>query len=181
MAPVSHQTIRLSRGRHLSPQEGACVMELASMLAGEKFTDHPASVCPVIASFLRAYNDAIDEDRRQHLYEYASRVVGSRGSAELQEARAARLHDWTLAHRRSRLRRVLLRFLLLGMSLDSSADLIGILAVSSMGSHDDASHAAALALVDELLAMGRPETAPAAPRGEPAPDRLRSISTLSRS
>ena len=27
------------------------------MLAGEPFTDQPESVCPVIASFLRAYND----------------------------------------------------------------------------------------------------------------------------
>ena len=48
------------------------------MLAGEPFTDHPASVCPVIGSFLRAYNDSVDDGRRQDLYEYASKVVGSR-------------------------------------------------------------------------------------------------------
>jgi len=41
MGPVTHQTIRLSRGKHSSPEEGACVMELASMLAGEPFSDHP--------------------------------------------------------------------------------------------------------------------------------------------
>ena len=28
-------------------------MELASMLAGEQFTDHPACVCPVLGSLLR--------------------------------------------------------------------------------------------------------------------------------
>ena len=65
MSPATHQTIKLSKGKHSSPESGACVMELASMLAGEQFTDHPWSVCPVVGSFLRAYNDAIDDDRRQ--------------------------------------------------------------------------------------------------------------------
>ncbi|MBV9806078.1 MAG: hypothetical protein JO286_02790, partial [Solirubrobacterales bacterium] len=54
MSPVSYQTIKLSKGKHTSPEDGACVMELASMLSGEPFTDHPASVCPVIGSFLRS-------------------------------------------------------------------------------------------------------------------------------
>jgi len=76
MTPVTHQTVKLSKGRHDSPDEGACVMELASMLAGEPFSDHPASVCPVIGSCLRAYNDWIDDDRRQDLYRYAAKVVG---------------------------------------------------------------------------------------------------------
>jgi len=34
-------------------------MELASMLAGEPFSDHPDSVCPTIAGFLRAYNEFV--------------------------------------------------------------------------------------------------------------------------
>ena len=33
----SHQTVRLARGKHSSPRDGVCVMELASMLAGEQF------------------------------------------------------------------------------------------------------------------------------------------------
>ena len=64
MAPISYQTITLSRGKHVSPEDGACAMELASMLAGEPFNDHPQSVCPVIGSFLRAYNDRIDDTDR---------------------------------------------------------------------------------------------------------------------
>jgi len=47
--PANHQTIKLSKGRHRGPEDGACAMELASMLAGEPFSDHPDSVCPVIA------------------------------------------------------------------------------------------------------------------------------------
>src|SRR5947199_5726798 len=94
MSNVSHQTIKLSKGKHSSPSDGACVMELASMLAGEKFTDHPESVCPAIGSFLRAYNDAVEDARRQDLYAYASRVVGTRASAEVERARAERLLEW---------------------------------------------------------------------------------------
>ena len=50
---ASHQTVRLGRGKHASPTDGVCVMELSSMLAGERFSDRPRSVCPVIASLLR--------------------------------------------------------------------------------------------------------------------------------
>jgi len=57
MEPVGYQTITLSQGKHGSPEDGVCVVELASILAGEPFTDHPQSVCPVIGAFLRAYND----------------------------------------------------------------------------------------------------------------------------
>lgn len=63
------------------------------MLAGEPFGDHPRSVCPVIASFLRAYNDGIDEVRRQDLYELAALVVGTAGDRALRRHRAQRCAD----------------------------------------------------------------------------------------
>jgi hypothetical protein len=73
-----HQTMRLSAGRHRHPREGACAMELASLLGGEPFTDHPARVCAVLAAFLRGYNDATSAGRRQDLYALAAAVVDSR-------------------------------------------------------------------------------------------------------
>jgi hypothetical protein len=103
MNPKTHQTVRLSRGKHAGPQHGACVMELASMLSGEAFTDHPKSVCPVIGSFLRTYNDLVDDDRRQDLYRCASKVVASRGPRRLVEARGRHL-DRLLADLRIRRR-----------------------------------------------------------------------------
>ena len=57
----SHQTIKLSAGRHRGAEHGACVMELASMLADRTFSDHPQSACPVIAAFLRSYNDHVND------------------------------------------------------------------------------------------------------------------------
>ena len=95
MGSVTYQTIKLSKGKHRSPEDGACVIELTSMLAGEQFTDHPVSVCPVIAALLRSYNDSLDDRRRQNLYAYASRVVGSRSTVAVERARGDRLTAWT--------------------------------------------------------------------------------------
>lgn len=53
-------------------------MELCSMLAGEEFTDRPATACPVIAGFLRAFNDELGDRHRQTLMNCASLVVDSR-------------------------------------------------------------------------------------------------------
>jgi hypothetical protein len=156
MSPVSYQTIKLSKGKHTGPEDGACVMELASMLAGEPFTDHPMSVCPVIGSFLRAYNDSIDDRRRQALYEYASQVVGSRAQQRTQRERAERLAQWSEEMYRSRRTLVLLRSPLraLGRLRQPPVDAIGTFAVHSIHKHTDQTHAAALALIDELLAIG---------------------------
>jgi hypothetical protein len=53
MRQVTFQTVKLGNGKHSSARDGVCVMELASMLTGEAFSDHPRSVCRVIAAFLR--------------------------------------------------------------------------------------------------------------------------------
>lgn len=153
MHPITHQTIKLSRGKHHSPDEGACVMELASMLAGEEFSDHPASVCPVIGALLRAHNDSIDDERRHDLFAYATRVVDSRSPGTVQDARAARLTEWD-KHVRQRQStpsdlplpvRALNRILRV-LFVDSHAHAFYRLTV-----HNDKTHAEVLALVDELL------------------------------
>jgi hypothetical protein len=163
MSPVTHQTIKLSRGKHHSPEEGACVMELASMLAGEDFSDHPASVCPVIGALLRAHNDSIDDDRRADLYAYAAKVIGSRSPGPVQDARAARLSDWDREVRERQTAqsqlpwpmRALSRMLRV-MFVDSHSHAFYRLTV-----HDDETHSEVLALVDELLEI-RPERSPTA-------------------
>ncbi len=156
MSTVSHQTIKLSRGKHTSPGDGACVMELASMLAGEPFGDHPECVCPAIGSFLRAYNDSLDDDRRQDLYEYASRVVGTRGSAELKRIRAARILAWAQA-RESRPLTRLLTSRLRAIQRSPSTEAAGAHAVRTIRRHTDQTHAAALALLDQLIGVEGPE------------------------
>ncbi len=157
VATVNHQTIRLSKGKHATPHEGACVMELASMLAGESFTDRPATVCPVIGGFLRAYNDRIDDDRRQDLYGYASEVVGTRATAEVERARERRCLAWADDMRRHRPRplRWVGRTTPTAVDRRLGLDAAGTYAARSIRRHGDRTHLAALALVDELIAMGR--------------------------
>ena len=151
--PVSYQTIKLSRGKHSSPQDGACVMELASMLAGEPFSDNPKSVCPTIGSFLRAYNDALDDDRRQDLYAYAAKVVGSAGSAELRRARTDRLEEWGADMLRRRFRRLIrpTGMGLLARFWKPTIVRTGGCAVRAISKPSDETHAAVLTLIDELL------------------------------
>ena len=82
------ETLRLAPGSHSSPREGICAVELASILAGEKFSDRPRCVCRVIAGFLRTLNDRVAHADRRRLIAYAERVVGSR--AEQRETHARR-------------------------------------------------------------------------------------------
>lgn len=164
----THQTIKLSRGKHRSPSEGACVMELASMLAGESFSDHPNTVSPVIGSLLRTYNDSVGDAARQALYRYASRVVGSRSTARIEEARGDRLLAWTSGLQERRWSRLLLRWRLWPTGLPQQTDVVAAIGVHALLRRRDHDHSEVLALVDELLAMGCITPAlPASPdRGE---------------
>jgi len=171
MPEKTHQTVRLSRGRHKSPQSGACVMELASMLGGEPFSDRPACVCPVIAGFLRVYNDRLDHETRQDLYAYAAKVVGSRGSAATEEARAARLVDWVQETRSAGWTRLFVarRIRAIKQSREPRAALIGSLAADGIRRYTPKSHAAVLALIDELLEIGQPDQPAPVPCPRPNP------------
>ena len=145
-------------------------MELASMLAGESFTDRPATVCPVIASFLRAYNDLVPTWYRDDLRAYASEAVGT-CRPDVRRARVRRivevvveydrrsawwrrgLHRWNL----KRLQQVAARPL-----TSATLDGIGLLAASRLaGSASGREHANAL--VTELIAIRVPVTASTAP------------------
>ena len=168
MSPVTHQNIKLTKGKHSSPDEGACVMELASMLAGEPFSDHPSSVCPVIGSFLRAYNDSIGDERRQDLYAYAAKAVGTRASLEVQRERTERVTAWAIEMQQRRWTRFLplSRLRVLGLRRQPSVHAIGTYAVQAIPKHTDETHAEVLELVNELLATG-PRPAAQLPRPVP--------------
>lgn len=161
-AQMSHQTVRLARGRHQRPEHGVCVMELASMLAGEPFTDHPRSVCRVLAAVLRACNDRFDAETRQRLYRYAAEAVGTAGDARISDARVERC---AAAQRqragRGRLGRWLRRSIVpppepLGPELEGfAADVVRSFPKTSEGARE------LMALVDELIAIGGPRPAAA--------------------
>lgn len=66
----------LSRGRHRSPRRGACFMEMASFLAGERWSDHPTCTHPVLAELARWVNDMLDDAHRQRLVTMVPEIVG---------------------------------------------------------------------------------------------------------
>jgi len=168
LSPLLYQTIKLEAGRHRRPQDGACVMELASMLAGEPFSDHPESVCPVIAGFLRSYNDHVDPERRQDLYLYAARAVGTRADTETEQIRAEMCLRWAGATCDPAPRRVRVLHRLLRCQ---GSDVDGVYAARAAVATLDAevAHRTALAFLDEPIAVGRDRehrrtAAPCAPR-----------------
>lgn len=93
---IAAEPIRLHAGKHDSPWDGVCVMELASLIADEDFSDQPKCVCPVIGSFLRAWNDRTGYHDRQRLAPYARRVVGTRAGRDITRRR----RDLCLAYAR---------------------------------------------------------------------------------
>jgi hypothetical protein len=69
----------LSRGKHRSPRRGACFMEFASFLAGERWSDHPSCTHPLLAQLARQVNDLLGDWDRQQLVPLIPSVVGRRG------------------------------------------------------------------------------------------------------
>lgn len=70
----------LSRGKHRRPRSGACVMEFASFLAGERWSDHPACTHPLLSELARQINDFISDEARQALAELVPDLIGLTGT-----------------------------------------------------------------------------------------------------
>lgn len=66
----------LSRGKHRNPRKGACFMELASFLAGERWSDHPDCTHPLLASLARLVNDFTTDANRSRLAGLIPSVIG---------------------------------------------------------------------------------------------------------
>lgn len=66
----------LSPGRHRNPRKGACFMEMASFLAGERWSDHPRCTHPLLAAMAREINDRVGDTARQDLVPLIPLVVG---------------------------------------------------------------------------------------------------------
>ena len=73
-------TVTLHRGSHKSPQgPECCVMELASCLANEPWTDRPKSVHPIITNLCQRINDSWPDDERQKLRPFARKALNTAG------------------------------------------------------------------------------------------------------
>ena len=120
------------------------------MLAGESFTDEPQCVCPVIAEFLRTYNDQVDDERRQDLFEYAALVVHSRADVATERARANLCLDWWLAESHAR-RGHLRRFIWMLPRHSAARDIELAHRTARWAAALPARHAATLELIETLV------------------------------
>ncbi len=87
----------LAKGSHHEFADGVCIMEAVSYIADEPWSDHPSCACPVIAAFLRNWNDSLSDDERNELLRpLIPRLVGTRGGDALEQRRATMATDWLI-------------------------------------------------------------------------------------
>jgi len=103
-----------------------CVMEAVAFVAEEKWSDSPECASPVVAAFLRSWNDSLGDDDRQMLKPYVLKVVGTRGTKAQEEKRAWMATDWLA-------RECAPAFLRLAGLTDHAEALEGLAALTSTG------------------------------------------------
>jgi hypothetical protein len=169
---VNVDSVRLDPGAHRSPRDGVCLLELASLMARERFSDRPRCVCVVIAAFLRDWNDRAGHAQRQDLRPYARRVIGSRARRSATHRRRDVCLIWAGANLSGgwasrAMRRMAMRLRILAilgirpaLHLNEGA---GQLAARVIFSRYDSE--AGLRLVDELLEIGSDRHASGGGRG----------------
>jgi hypothetical protein len=68
----------LYRGKHANPEDGSCLMEYVSVLAGGWFSDHPRCTHPMLAWAARRLNDTVSDTTRPQLAPLAPDLIGTR-------------------------------------------------------------------------------------------------------
>jgi hypothetical protein len=92
------EALSLSSGSHEEFESGMCVMEAVSYITGEPWGDAPQCACPVITSFMVAWNDGLpnDEDRGRLLKPLIPQIVGTRSTPEVEARRSYMALDWLI-------------------------------------------------------------------------------------
>ena len=88
---------KLDKGAHEENSRRMCVMEAVAYVAGEQWSDSPQCACPVISTFLRAWNDTLPDDERTPLLaDLIPRIVGTRSTKEIEIRRSTMAADWLI-------------------------------------------------------------------------------------
>jgi hypothetical protein len=74
-----------------------CAMEAVAWIAGEPWSDAPQCASPVIAQFMRSWNDALpDADRTRVLMPLLPEIIGTRTTETDEQTRAWMAIDWAV-------------------------------------------------------------------------------------
>ena len=101
------ERLTLLHGSHGAPpkklrdEPGAlklCALEAVAWLADEPWSDQPKCACPVIASFCRSWNDAIQDDARRTalILPLVPLLVGTRSTPDVEGRRSWMACDWEM-------------------------------------------------------------------------------------
>lgn len=67
----------LTPNNHPGPEEGMCVMEMVSFLAGEEWSDTPECASPLLSEFCMTLNDTQNQTFRDRLQTYVPCLIGT--------------------------------------------------------------------------------------------------------
>lgn len=69
-------------------------MEAVAWLAGEPHSDTPQCACPIIAEFIRSWNDTLDDADRQKLKRYLPKLLNTKSTFGVEQKRGLLAADW---------------------------------------------------------------------------------------
>src|SRR6185437_15550026 len=92
------EKLSLESGSHEEFEKGMCVMEAVAYVAGEPWSDHPQCACPVITSFMIAWNDGLpnDAERDRLLKPLVPQLIDTRSTTAVKERRSYMALDWLI-------------------------------------------------------------------------------------
>ena len=67
-------------------EQGVCLLEAVSYIAGEEFSDHPQCVSPVLGAYGRRLNDWLADEDRQKLKPFIPQMIGTAAAAAAADA-----------------------------------------------------------------------------------------------
>lgn len=85
----------LTRGSHLSREDGLCLAEAVAWIAGEPHTAYPECMSPVLRVVGDSLNDDLPDNRRQRLVPLIPDLIGTAGDGH-DETRSYLALDWLL-------------------------------------------------------------------------------------
>src|SRR5271156_4267673 len=90
--------LSLTSGSHKDLEKGMCVMEAAAYVAGEPWSDHPTCACPIITSFMIAWNDGLpsDAERDRLLKPLIPDIVDTKSTPAVEERRSYMALNWLI-------------------------------------------------------------------------------------
>ncbi len=163
---IRESTWELAQGAHRASSGQACLLEVASLKAGEEFSDRPVAVSVVLAAFGRALWDSTPPDQSlADLVAFADRLIGTAGRPDLDAEAGLMAADWVVR----RVPGVWLRLAGLDEHADALSELPELTSWTSVNSAQTIASSAAEAAASSAARSAAWAAAEAAARGALAP------------